>query len=245
MIKRTHCLWLLLATLLASSCGVTKRTVYFNDMADTSGVRKLTPAAFQEPVILPDDMVRIQVQTLVPQNTTAIDDPAASTYLVDKEGLVHLPLIGALKIAGLTTFQARELVREKAAKYYQSPTIQLQLTNFKVTVLGEVTRPAVYTMPNERVTLLDALGLAGDLTIYGKRSNVLLVRSTGAQKEFVRFNLNSSSIYQSPYFYLKQNDLIYVEPGKGRIAANNTGRTQAIAIIGSVVSVLIVALSRL
>jgi polysaccharide export outer membrane protein len=234
---------LLLAVLLISSCGVTKKTVYFNDIADTTGVRKLTPAVFEEPVILPDDIVRIQLQTLAPE--APVTDATSVNYLVDKEGFVQLPLIGALKIAGLTTIQARELVREKAAKYYQSPTVQLQLTNFKVTVLGEVARPAVYTMPNERVTLLDALGLAGDLTIYGKRSNVLLVRSTGAQKEFVRFNLNSSSIYQSPYFYLKQNDMIYVEPGKGKIAANNTGRTQAIAIIGSVVSVLIVALSRL
>lgn len=241
--NRENCLLLLMAVLLISSCGVTKKSVYFSDMADTSGVRKLTPAAFEEPVILPDDIVRIQVQTLAPEAPVA--DPASTSYLVDKEGLVQLPLIGAVKIAGLTTIQARELVREKAAKYYQSPTVQLQLTNFKVTVLGEVARPAVYTMPNERVTLLDALGLAGDLTIYGKRSNVLLVRSTGAQKEFVRFNLNSSSIYQSPYFYLKQNDMIYVEPGKGKIAANNTGRTQAIAIIGSVVSVLIVALSRM
>lgn len=240
--NRVHCL-LLLAVLLTSSCGVTKKTVYFNDMADTTGVRKLTPAVFEEPVILPDDIVRIQVQTLAPE--APVTDAASVNYLVDKEGFVQLPLIGALKIAGLTTIQARELVREKAAKYYQSPTVQLQLTNFKVTVLGEVARPAVYTMPNERVTLLDVLGLAGDLTIYGKRSNVLLVRSTGPQKEFVRFNLNSSSIYQSPYFYLKQNDMIYVEPGKGKIAANNTGRTQAIAIIGSVVSVLIVALSRL
>lgn len=234
-----------LIVLLVSSCTVTRRSVYFNDMADSTGVHKLTPAAFKEPVILPDDMLRIQVQTLAPQSAATPADPAASSFLVDKEGLVHLPLIGAVKIAGLTTIQARELIAEKAAKYYQSPTIQLQLINFKVTVLGEVTHPAVYTMPNERVTLLDALGMAGDLTIYGKRGNVLLVRSTGEQKEFVRFNLNASSIYQSPYFYLKQNDLIYVEPGKGKIAANNAGRTQAIAIIGSVVSVLIVALSRL
>lgn len=230
---------------LLSSCTVTKKSVYFHDLADTAGIHRLTQAAFEDPVIQVDDIVRIQIQTLDPESLATPVREDANRFLVDREGTVYLPLIGAVKIAGLSTYAARELVRKKAAKYYQSPVVQLQLASFKVTVLGEVTHPAVYTMPNERVTLLDALGLAGDLTIYGKRNNVLLVRNTGQQKEFVRFDLNASSIYQSPYFYLKQNDLIYVEPGKGKIAANNAGRTQAIAIIGSVVSVLIVALTRL
>lgn len=230
--------------MLLFSCAVSKKTVYFKDMPDTASVRQLTPATFKEPVIQADDIVRINVQTL-DVTTTTQPEPPVNEYLVDKDGMVQLPMIGAVKIAGLTTVEARELVKVKAAEYFKSPVVQLQIANFKVTVLGEVARPAVYTMPNERVTLMDALGLAGDLTIYAKRSNVLLVRTNGEKKEFVRFNLNSSATFQSPYFYLKQNDLIYVEPGKGKIAANNTGRTQAIAIVGSVVSVLIIALSRL
>ena len=123
--------------------------------------------------------------------------------------------------------------------------MQVRFANFKITVLGEVNRPATYTVPNEKVTVLDALGLAGDLTIYGKRENVLLVRDQGGQKELVRLNLNESEVFSSSYFYLRQNDVIYVEPGKAKAAANNAARTQAFAIIGSVLSVLIVALTRL
>jgi len=100
-------------------------------------------------------------------------------------------------------------------------------------------------VPNERVTVFDALGLAGDMTIYGKRENVLLIRDQGKEKELVRLNLNDSEVLQSPYFYLRQNDVIYVEPGKGKAAANNAARTQTYAIIGSILSVLIIAVSRL
>lgn len=225
------------------SCTASKKVVYFKDMPDTAVFRQLTPVAFSEPVILVDDIVRINIQTL--EAPAVAPEPEMLQYLVDKNGMVHLPMIGAVKIAGLTTAAARMLVQERAAEYFKNPTVQLQIANFKVTVLGEVARPSVYTMANERVTLMDALGQAGDLTIFAKRNNILLIRTNGDKKEFVRFDLNSSKTFQSPYFYLKQNDLIYVEPGKGKAAANNAGRTQAIAIAGSVISVLIIALTRL
>ncbi|MGY0034890.1 polysaccharide biosynthesis/export family protein [Pedobacter sp. NJ-S-72] len=114
-----------------------------------------------------------------------------------------------------------------------------------MTVLGEVGRPASYVLPNERVSVLDALGLAGDLTIFGRRENVLLIRENNGKKEFVRLNLNSSQIFNSPFYYLKQNDVIYVEPNKGKAASLNQARTQTYAIIGTALSVLIVLFSRL
>src|SRR5690606_2821737 len=127
----------------------------------------------------------------------------------------------------------------------RDPTVQVRFANYKVTVLGEVNQPATYTMPNEKVSLLDAIGMAGDLTIFGKRENVLLIRDQDGQKEFVRFNLNSTDIFASPYYYLKQNDVIYVEASKGRAAANNTALMQTISIISTVITLGVLLITQL
>jgi len=251
----------LLLMLLISSCSV-KKIVYFNDLpADTTRILKQA-AAFTEPVIQSDDILSITIQTLDPttssvvnqsevmqaigaSSATNVGSQVISGFLVDKDGYVNMTLLGKVLVAGLTTYQAREKITKLATQYYKDPTVQVRFANFKVTVLGEVTRPATYTVPNERVTVFDALGLAGDMTIYGKRENVLLIRDQGKEKELVRLNLNDSEVLQSPYFYLRQNDVIYVEPGKGKAAANNAARTQTFAIVGSIVSLLIVAITRL
>lgn len=247
--------------LFFQSCVVTKKSVYFTDIPDTVKVKALTPAEYNDPIIQPDDILSITIQTIDPQSTAVVNQVAAmpvigassatptgsqtvTGFLVDKSGNVTIPMLGSMKLSGLTTFEARKLIEERAAKFFKEPTVQVRFANYKITVIGEVARPATYTVPNEKVTLLDAIGLAGDLTIYGKRENVLLVRENEGKKEFVRFNLNSSDIFKSPYFYLKQNDVIYVEPGKGKVAANNAARTQTFAIVGTILSVLIVALSR-
>ena len=250
----------LLVTLLLGSCSV-KNVVYFKDLPqDTLKVMKAA-AAFSEPVIQSDDLLSITVQTLDPttssiaNQTEAVQAVGASSasnvgnqvisgFLVDKNGFVHMTLLGKVKVAGLTTYQARELITEKAQEFYRDPTVQVRFANYKITVLGEVTRPATYTVPNEKVTVLDALGLAGDMTIYGQRENVLLIREENGQKAMVRLNLADSDLFQSPYYYLRQNDVIYVEPGKAKAAANNASRTQTYAIAGSVLSVLIILLTR-
>jgi len=250
-----------LLLLLLGSCSV-KKIVYFNDLqADSLRVVRAA-AAFTEPTIQTDDILSVTIQTLDPTTASVANQAVAiqavgassatnvgtqliSGFLVDKDGFIHMALIGKVEVKGLTTYQARDRITKLAEQYYKDPTVQVRFANFKVTVLGEVTRPATYTVPNEKVTILDALGLAGDLTIYGKRENVLLVRDQGGQKELVRLNLNDSDIFRSPHFYLRQNDVIYVEPGKAKAAANNAARTQTFAIIGSIVSVLIVALTRL
>lgn len=247
--------------LMLQSCIVTKNAVYFTDISDTLAHKELIPSKFEEPVIQPDDILTISVQTIDPTTTAAVNQvssmPAVgsssafsmgqqviSGFLVDKNGNVNMPMLGSMKLSGLTSFQAREIIQQRASVYFKEPTVQVRFANYKITVIGEVARPATYTVPNEKVTLLDALGLAGDLTIYGKRENVLLVRDTNGKKEFVRFNLNSVDIFKSPYFYLKQNDVIYVEPGKAKIAANNAARTQTLALVGTILSVLIVAITR-
>src|SRR5690606_20590184 len=126
---------------------------------------------------------------------------------------------------------AREVIRNKAASYLVDPNVQVRFVNFKVTVIGEVGKPATYAFQNEKVSILDAIGMAGDLTIYGKRENVLLIRETSNGKEMIRFNLNKSDIFNSPYYYLKQNDIVYVEPSKSKIANTDASRTRTFAIV--------------
>jgi polysaccharide export outer membrane protein len=165
-------------------------------------------------------------------------------YLVDNEGFVELPVAGKVKVEGLTTAQAKEQIRSKAATYYKNPIINVQIANFKVTVVGEVLRPGAYLINGERATLLDALGQAGDLTIYGMRQNVLLSRKEGNKQKMVRFDLTSTDIYDSPYFYLKQGDMIYVTPSKAKANSADGTLTRTYALISSTLALLVVLATR-
>jgi polysaccharide export outer membrane protein len=252
----------ILCIVFLASCAGNKNVPYFQDisLANNSSIDKIS--SFIDPVIQSDDILAISIFTIDPtssavinQSTTgqalgassasSIGQQQISGYLVDKNGEVELAVIGKIKLSGLTTYQARDLIRDKVSNLFIKPSVQVRFANFKITVLGEVARPAAYTVPNEKVSILDAIGLAGDLTIYGKRENVLLIRDNKGKKEFARFSLTSSKLFESPYFYLQQNDVIYVEPNKARVAANNAARTQTITIISSALSLIIVVLSRL
>jgi polysaccharide export outer membrane protein len=235
------------------SCVSTKNVPYFQDISVANKSVLENTALFVEPKIQNDDILSISIFTIDPINTavvnqsTAINTPGQSPisgYLVDKNGEIELSIIGTVKLAGLTTFQAKDLIKSKVSEYYKNPSVQVRFANFKVTVFGEVAKPAAYTVPNEKVSVLDAIALAGDLTIYGKRDNIMLIRDNNGKKEFARLNLSASDIFTSPYFYLRQNDVIYVEPTKAKIAANNSARTQTITIIGTLVSVLTLVVSR-
>ncbi len=138
--------------------------------------------------------------------------PTLQSYLVDINGNINFPVVGTLKLVGLTKSQAIKYINDKLEPYLKNAIVSIQFMNFNVTVLGEVLRPGQYSISNERVTILDALGLAGDMTIYGKRNNVLITRENSGKLEFVRLNLNNADIFKSPFYYLQQNDVIYVEP---------------------------------
>ncbi|UKT63256.1 polysaccharide biosynthesis/export family protein [Pedobacter mucosus] len=258
--NRNSLLFLLFVVMaLNSSCVSNKKIAYFQDIQDVNQAKLENAIAFSEPVIQSDDILSVNIFTLSPQSGVIINQAAntpalggntnnsASSqntgFLVDKNGEIELSLIGKIKVAGLTTYQARELIRDKVSQFYKEPNVQLRFSNFKVSVLGEVNTPSAYTLPNEKVSILDALSLAGDLTIYGKRENVLIVRDNNGKKEFARLNLNSSEIFNSPFYYLKQNDVIYVEPNKARVSANNAAQVQTLGIITSIVSVLVLAIS--
>lgn len=251
----TNCLVLcVLSALFFSSCSPKVKAVYFTDL-DSVQVQQIAGAPFTEPLIQTDDILSISVQTIDPAASMAVNQTpvtatagimnSASGFLVDKKGNVEIPMLGIVKVAGLTTADAKEVIRTEAEKYYKNPTIQVRFANYKITVIGEVAKPASYTVPNEKVTVLDAIAMAGDLTIYGKRDNVMLIRDEGGKKEVVRLDLTSAKTMSSPYFYMKQNDVLYVEPGKGKIAANNLAKRQTITLVLSSLSVLIAILTRL
>ncbi len=133
-------------------------------------------------------------------------------YLVDKDGNIDFPVLGKVNIAGLSIQNAKEVLLEKLRLYLKDPVVNLRLLNFRINITGEVNRPGVYSIPNERVTVLEALGLAGDLTSFANRSRILLTREVNGERTFGYIDLNSTEIFDSPYFYLQQNDYVYVEP---------------------------------
>lgn len=252
------------ACILFSSCTNYKNISYFKDIPDSlyRQPQSLPLADYKEPAIQPNDILQVSVQTLDPQATAVTGTQNTATYnvqgasslattgatvqgfLVDKAGAIELPLVGKIQVAGLTTSAAREAIRQKAAIYYKDPVVNVRFVNFNISVFGEVNRPAQYTIPNEKASILDAIAMAGDLTIYGKRENVMLIREEAGQKKVIRFNLNNSDVFQNPYFYLRQGDVIYVQPNKAKAAANDVATIRNISIITSIVSLLVVVISR-
>lgn len=241
------------------SCVSTKNVTYFQNLSTQTEYVLDSTSKFIEPTIKADDILAISVITIDPQTSALINQSnslqvvgAASNisrqdidgFLVDSNGEIELAIIGKIKVGGLTTAQARELIRSKVMKDFKEPKVSVRFANFKISVLGEVNKPAAYSLPNEKVSILDVLSLAGDLTIYGKRENVLVIRDMDGRKEMGRLNLNSVEVFRSPFFYLRQNDVVYVEQSKARISTLNAPTRANIGIFLSAVSVLALAFTR-
>lgn len=210
--------------MLSQSCMTRKDISYFQDISDSSSVQQITRDF--EAIIQPGDIVSVFVSSLSKEASSFFnsldesgDQVVANTYLVDASGNIELPLIGQVKINGLTTQLAKEVIKGKLQQYLVNPTVNIRIRNFKITVLGEVKTPGVYTIPNEKITLVEALGLAGDLTIFGKRMDVLVIREGQNERKFFKVDLRSKDFFESEFYYLQSNDIVYVEPGKGKIAS--------------------------
>jgi polysaccharide export outer membrane protein len=169
----------------------------------------------------------------------------ASGYLVDVDGNIQFPILGTIKVAGLTESALRmQIVRSLVdKKLLIDPVVTIRHLNFRVTVLGEVGNPTVISVPTEKITLLEALGLAGDVTIFGKRDNVMVIREENNKKIIKRLNLNTSEIFESPYYYLRSNDIVYVEPNKAKVSGSSRS-TQLLPIILSGLSLTAIILDR-
>jgi polysaccharide export outer membrane protein len=242
--------------LVFMSCANTRKVTYFSDVQDS--VRIVSKASL-EPVIQKKDILSITVSSLSNEATVIFNTPnlpitpsALSTpnmpqtagYLVSQDGTIKFPVLGDLPAAGLTQKQLEknitQLLIEK--KLLFDPIVTARFLNFRVTVLGEVNHPGVVTVPSEQISILEAIGQAGDLTIYGIRDNVILIRQEGQNKLITRLNLNSSKILQSPYYFLKSNDIIYVEPAKDKIASTSLFQ-QRLPVILSGLSLIIILLT--
>jgi polysaccharide export outer membrane protein len=245
---------------LISSCISSKNTTYFENLSSAKRSSLEAVAVFTEPVIQTDDILAVSINTIDPQSaavvnqagttlavpsTTGAGRDQVSGYLVDKNGEIELSLIGRVKVAGMTTFAAKEVIRKRASRDLKDPNVTVRFANFKISVLGEVNKPTAYIVPNEKVSVLDVLSLAGDLTIFGRRDNVLVIRDVNGKKEFGRLNLNSTDIFNNPYYYLKQNDVVYVEANKAKITTLNNGTRTTITLVVSALSAAALIYSRL
>ena len=141
---------------------------------------------------------------LAPGETNVTSTPVLHTYLVNSRGEIDFPVLGKIQVANMTRSELTDMMTEKISAYVKSPIVTIQIRNFKVSVLGEVNKPGTVNVPNERLSVLDALGMAGDLTIYGNRTNVLLIRDNNGKKEYHRFDLTSAETLTSPFYYLRQ-----------------------------------------
>jgi polysaccharide export outer membrane protein len=247
-----------LVIILSCSCGSTKKLIYVQDVSPASAPAPLALGNYTEPVIQPDDILAITINTTDPNATLSINNkngvytnggtatngssnPLAG-YLVSKDGNVEIPVIGTIKLGGLTTYEARKSLKALARKSFENPIVDVRFSNFKITVLGEVNHPAAYIVPNEQVTILDALGYAGDLTIYGRRTNVLLIRKgINGNTVSVRLDMTRKEFLNSPYYYLKQNDVLYVEPLKTKVLNNDNNLVKYLSLAATLFTAAILA----
>ncbi|PKP05669.1 MAG: sugar transporter [Bacteroidetes bacterium HGW-Bacteroidetes-5] len=250
-----------LLTLLLSSCGSTEKIPYLVKAERLQLYELEQYAKIYEAKIMAKDILTISVNTTVPEagapfnlgsnagsmvleaGYANVAGSALQTYIVDKDGFINYPIVGKLKVMGLTRVEAQDLIKSSIHPAYitEVPVVNVRFKNYKVSVLGEVNRPGQFVVENEQCTILDALAMAGDMTIYGKRENVMLIREdNNGRKSITRINLQNPRLMLEPdVYYLQQNDVLYVEPNKtkSKAAFIGTGETYAISIISTLLSI--------
>lgn len=226
--------------LVFGSCSSTKDIAYFQN---SSSVNLDSATVLYDARIMPKDILTITVSATddaaaIPFNMTVptamtagqrntYSQASLQTYLVDNDGNINFPRVGAVHLGGLTKSEAEQLIHDKIKPYMsasENPIVTVRMVNYKISVLGEVNRPGMYTVSNEKITILEALAQAGDLTIYGVRTNVKLIREDGNGKKSIHIvNLKDANLINSPYYYLQQNDQIIVEPNKVKAQNSSVG----------------------
>ena len=224
----------LCVAVLLGSCASSKKVAYFQNIDEK---QDLTAYHNYEPTIKKDDLIKIIVSgpdedVVSPYNLNRI------SYLVDINGYINFPVLGKMKVEGLTLRQLSEKLTTEISKDVKNPIINASFENFKITILGEVRSPGTYTMSSERTTILQALGEAGDLTLGAKRDNIMLIREIDGKYEHIKIDLKKSDIFSSPYYYLCQNDVIYVTPTSSRTFAGSS-QSAMIPILTSTVGLII------
>lgn len=245
-------MWLVTALLLLTGCGSSKNTIYFQDV-DPAG--EVTPLLENYSVkIHQDDLLAIMVNSVDPELALPFNMPMVSYqvgsqnppqqrvlgYLVDKQGYIDFPILGKMQVEGMTRQQLVDYIKERlmAEDYIKDPIVTVQFLNFKVSVIGEVNRPGSFNISGDRVTLLEALSMAGDLTIYGKRERVMVIREVNGQRQLRYLDLRNSELLNTPYYYLQQNDIVYVEPNKRRAQQSGINQNNSVGVWVSIASLL-------
>jgi len=254
MFRITILLFLGYLLLFLSSCKLKEKIVYFNSLtADTIEVIENTSFDVKLKV---DDFVSITVSDLDEESTSQFNLKNTNNqitgysngsniligYLIDNEGMVNLPVLGKIKLEGLSKKQAIEIIEEKLKLYLKNPVVNITIQNYKITVLGEVNIPGTYRIPNDRITILEAIGLAGDLKITGVRKNILVIREVNEIKLKFRIDLTNPNLFSSPVYYLHQNDVVYVEPNLASLSNSTfikSNGTIFISITSLIISTLI------
>ena len=184
------------------------------------------------------------VQTSITTSVFATSQPSLQQYLVDNDGMINFPVLGRLKVGNMTKREVEEMIREKLRPYItEEPIVTVRMANYKISVLGEVAKPGTFTISNEKVNILEALSMAGDMTIYGVRDDVKLIREDeDGKREIIKLNLTNAAIVTSPYYYLKQNDIVYVKPNKMKAKNSDIGNTTSLWFTGTSILVSIASL---
>lgn len=236
--------------LLATSCVPHKKVVYFDDMKEGGALNMPDPP---EIYLKPADLVEVNI-TSISQETNAYFLKSGATsegkyapnvYQIAGDGTIDIPLIGKVALSGKTAEESQEHLRELLLEYLQKPSVNVRLVSFRITILGEVKAPGVYEIPDSRVSVLEAIGRAGDLTIFGKRDNVLLIRNIGDEKRSFRIDLNKSDLLNNELFYLQNNDVLYIEPSRGKTAGDdNVYRLLPLVLSGLTFVAVIISLTQ-
>ena len=251
---------LCLCTLCLVGCTSYKSVPYLQNPEAVNDYKDILP--MYDAQIMPKDLLTITVNTSDPEaaapfnltvqtslnvnRTMLTQQPSLQQYLVSNDGTIDFPVLGRLKVGGLTKNEAEDLIREKLKDYLrETPIVTVRMSNYKIAVLGEVARPGMFTVNNEKVNIFEALALAGDLTVWGMRDNVKLIREDATGKrEIINLNLNNAEIVTCPYYYLQQNDILYVSPNKTKAKNSDIGQStslwfSATSILVSIASLLV------
>lgn len=215
---------ILLILSVSFSCKLREKLVYFNQSSEKDSIQSTYHFKFK-----PGDIVNIKVSSLdmdavkpfnVDYGIRASPDgyttgsSAREGFLIDESGTINFPVLGKVKIGGLNRDEAEEILTTRLKEFIDQPILNIHVMNFKISVLGSVGQPGTFTVPNERITVFEALGLAGDLKITGNRKNVVVIREKEGKKTQINLDLTSTAIFNSEAYYLEQNDIVYAEPNK-------------------------------
>ena len=251
------------SVLLLASCSSYKQVPYLQDPAVVNAIQEAQP--LYDAKIMPKDLLTITVNTTDPEASAPFNltvqsaintgrtnsltqQPTLQQYLVNNEGTIDFPVLGRLHVGGLTKTEAEDMIREKLKPYLQkteTPIVTVRMANYKISVLGEIAKPGTFTVSNEKVNVLEALAMAGDMTIWGIRDNVKLIREdANGKREIIMLNLNNADLVTSPYYYLQQNDILYVTPNKTKAKNSDVGQStslwfSATSILVSIASLLV------